>query len=75
MHLHLSIIIQIDGLLYECCCLRLERDMCVTSSSMSLCNVLGVGISPALSLYGLSMPAPSMLRAVIKHYPDSKSTC
>ena len=58
MHLHLSVIIHMNVLLHECCCLRLERDICATSSSMSLCIVLDVGISPALSLCELFMPAP-----------------
>ena len=63
--LHHSIILQIDGLLYACFRLRLERDVCVLHCDTAFCDAVGPGVSPASTFCGLFWPAPSLLSAVI----------
>jgi hypothetical protein len=65
VELHHSIILQMDGLLFACFRLRLERDVCAVSSSTSFCTAFGTGHSPASTFCGLFLPAPTMLRAVL----------
>ncbi len=64
-HIHHSIILQLDGLLFAVFRLRLERDVCATAASESFCANFGAGVSPASSFCGLYMPPPPLLRAVI----------
>ena len=59
--LHHSIILQIDGLLYACFRLRLERDVCVLHCDTAFCDAVGPGVSPASTFCGLFWPAPSLL--------------
>lgn len=66
IQLHHSIIMQMDGLLFACFRLRLERDVCAASSATSFCTEFGVGISPASTFCGLFMPAPCLLGDVIQ---------
>lgn len=51
VQLHHSIITQIDGLPFACFRLRLERDVCATSSGASFCTAFGVGHSPASTFW------------------------
>ena len=64
--LHHSLVMQIDGLLFACFRLRLERDVCALSSSVAYCTAFGVGASPASTFCGLYMPSQSTLGAVIR---------
>ena len=63
--LHHSIILQIDGLLFACFRLRLERDVCAQSFGESFCTGFGPGFSPASTFCGLYLPKPDLLRVVI----------
>jgi hypothetical protein len=63
--LHHSIILLMDGLLFACFRLRLERDVCARNASESFCEECGTGVSPASTFCGLFMPHPSLLRATL----------
>ena len=63
---HHSIILQIDGLLFACFRLRLERDVCARSFDSSFCMSFGPGVSPASTFCGLYMPTHDALRGVIQ---------
>ena len=63
---HHSIILQIDGLIFACFRLRLERDVCAQSFDDSFCMSFGPGVSPASTFCGLYMPTPVLLRSVIQ---------
>ena len=62
---HQSIILLMDGLLFACFRLRLERDVCAIDISSSCCEAFGAGESPASTFCGLYMPSPTLLRAVL----------
>lgn len=64
--LHHSIILQIDGLLFACFRLRLERDVCAQSFGDSFCAAFGPGVSPASTFCGLYMPSVNLLQAVLQ---------
>lgn len=64
--LHHSIILQIDGLLFACFRLRLERDVCAQSFGDSFCAAFGPGVSPASTFCGLYMPSVNLLQAVFQ---------
>ena len=63
---HHSVILQIDGLLFACFRLRLERDVCAQSIDDSFCSSFGAGSSPASTFCGLYMPIADLLRDVIQ---------
>ncbi len=60
-----SLITQIDGLLHAVFRLRLERDVCCSSSADSFCPVFGASFSPASTFCGLYMPSPDLLMRVV----------
>ena len=53
---HHSIVMQMDGLLFACFRLRLERDVCSPTRVRSFCVAFGAGASPASTYWGLFMP-------------------
>ena len=55
-HPHHSIIMLIDGLLFACFRVRLERDVCASSASESFCIQFGASCSPASTFCGLFLP-------------------
>ena len=63
--LHHSIILLIDGILFACFRVRLERDVCAASRADAFCSAFGTGVSPASTFCGLYMPPPDLLRAVL----------
>ena len=69
---HHSIILQIDGLLFACFRLRLERDVCAQSFDVSFCMGFGPGVSPASTFCGLYMPRQDALRGVIQAVKEER---
>jgi hypothetical protein len=69
---HHSIILQIDGLLFACFRLRLERDVCAPSFDVSFCMGFGPGVSPASTFCGLYMPRQGELRGVIQAVKEER---
>ena len=65
MNPHPCIVLQMDGLLFACFRLRIERDVCAPSHTLSFCDAFGPGSSPASTFCGLYMPTPLKLRAVL----------
>jgi hypothetical protein len=65
LQVHHSIILLMDGLLFACFRLRLERDACAHNAVASYCEAFGAGVSPASTFCGLFMPHPTLLRAVM----------
>jgi hypothetical protein len=60
-----SLLLQIDGLLFATFRERLERDVCATSASDSVCPFWGPSLSPASTYCGLYFPTPALLADVI----------
>ena len=63
---HHSIVMQMDGLLFACFRLRLERDVCSPAPLRSFCVAFGAGASPASTYCGLFMPHPLLLLSVVQ---------
>ena len=60
-----SILVQMDGLLFATFRVRLERDVCASSSRDSFCPFWGPSLSPASCFCGLFLPPPELLGDVI----------
>jgi hypothetical protein len=61
-----SIIMLVDGLLFACFRVRLERDVCATSKNESFYNQFGTGMSPASTYCGLFLPHQQDLFNVLR---------